>query len=88
LHRAGAVLNALEAKAGNSIAIFGLGAIGQSAIMAAKIAGCYPIVAVDLVDDKLEAAKSVGATHVINSKNTEDVVAEIRKLPTAAQNIP
>ena len=77
---AGAVLNALEAKAGNSIAVFGLGAIGQSAIMAAKIAGCYPIVAVDIFDEKLESAKIAGATHTINSKNIEDVAGEIKKI--------
>ncbi|GEP80760.1 NAD(P)-dependent alcohol dehydrogenase [Staphylococcus carnosus] len=65
----GTVLNALNPRAGSSIAIFGTGAVGLSAIMAAKVAGCTTIIAVDIHDSRLELAKEVGATHVINSKN-------------------
>ncbi len=45
---AGAVLNVMQPKPGDSFAVFGVGAVGLSALMAAKIAGCDPIVAVDV----------------------------------------
>jgi len=71
---AGTVLNELKPPAGSSIVVFGTGAVGCAAIMAAKIAGCTTIVAIDIVDSRLELAKELGATHVINSK-TEDIGA-------------
>ena len=63
---AGAVLNAMKPAAGESIAVFGVGAVGLSALMAAKIAGCDPIVAVDVHDWRLALARELGATHTIN----------------------
>ena len=75
----GAVLNVLGVKAGSSIAIFGCGAVGLAAIMAAKIGGCLNIIGVDVVDSRLELAKELGATHVINGKNV-DAVGEIMKI--------
>lgn len=75
----GTVLNVLQVKAGSSIAIFGCGAVGLAAIMAAKIGGCLNIIGVDVVDSRLELAKELGATHVINGKNA-DAVAEIMKI--------
>jgi aryl-alcohol dehydrogenase len=77
---AGAVLNALKPGAGESIVVFGVGAVGLSALMAAKVAGCDPIIAVDIHDHRLALARELGATHVINHKACGDVVAEIRKL--------
>jgi aryl-alcohol dehydrogenase len=77
---AGAVLNALSPSPGESIAIFGVGAVGLSALMAAKIAGCDPIVAVDVHAHRLALARELGATHTIDHKATADVVGEIRKL--------
>jgi aryl-alcohol dehydrogenase len=62
---AGAVLNTLRAAPGDSIVIFGVGAVGLSAVMAAKVAGCSTIVAVDRVTARLETARELGATHVI-----------------------
>lgn len=61
------VMLALEAKPGSSIAIFGCGSVGLAAVMAAKIAGCRTIVAVDINDSRLELATELGATHVLNS---------------------
>jgi aryl-alcohol dehydrogenase len=61
---AGAVLNALRAQAGMSIAIFGAGSVGLAAVMAARIAGCGTIFAVDLHDNRLELARELGATEV------------------------
>ena len=76
---AGTVLNRLKPEFGSSIVIYGTGAVGLSALMAAKIIGCKNIIAVDIHDSRLELAKELGATHTINSKH-EDVVASIKDL--------
>jgi aryl-alcohol dehydrogenase len=76
---AGAVLNALRPEAGTSIAIFGAGAVGLTAVMAAGVAGCLPIVAVDVKPERLAAALEYGATHAIDAREG-DVVAEIRRI--------
>lgn len=73
---AGTVANNLKPELGSSIAIFGCGAVGLSAVMMAKSMGCSPIIAVDIVESRLELAKELGATHVINGKK-QDAVAEI-----------
>ncbi len=64
------VLVALNAQPGDSIAIFGCGTVGLAAIVAAKIAGCDTIVAVDLKDSRLALARELGATHTINGAQT------------------
>lgn len=71
----GAVLNSLKAQAGSSIAVFGAGTVGMSAIMGAVISGCTTIIAIDLFDDRLELARELGATHTINPKNNNPVDA-------------
>ena len=78
---AGAVMNTAKVKAGQSVAIFGVGGVGLSAVVAAKVAGADLIVAVDLDDTKLEFAKRFGATHAVNAKD-EDAVEQIRTLTT------
>jgi aryl-alcohol dehydrogenase len=77
---AGAVLNVMKPGAGDSFAVFGVGAVGLSGLMAAKIAGCDPIIAVDVHDHRLALARELGATHTINNSGRTDVVAEIRKI--------
>lgn len=77
---AGAVLNSLKPRPGDSIAVFGVGAVGLSSLMAAKIAGCDPIIAVDIHDKRLALARELGATHTINHSGRNDVVQEIRKI--------
>jgi aryl-alcohol dehydrogenase len=72
---AGAVMNCLKPRPGSSIAIFGMGAVGLSAVMAAAIAGCTVIIAVDVQDSRLELARQFGATHIINGKQTDAVQA-------------
>lgn len=67
----GAVLNVLKPAVGSGIAVFGTGAVGFAAIMAAKIAGCYPIVAVDINQQRLDQALAIGATHAVNSLETD-----------------
>ena len=76
---AGAVLNVLKPAAGDGFAVFGVGAVGLAALMAAKIAGCGPIVAVDIHDHRLALARELGATHTINHRTCADVTGEIRK---------
>lgn len=63
---AGAVINRANFKLGQTAAVIGLGGVGLSALLAAVAAGARRVVAVDLSDQKLELAKSLGATHVIN----------------------
>lgn len=75
----GTVLNNLQPKVGSSLAVFGTGAVGLAGLMAASIAGCDKIIAVDIHDSRLELAKEVGATHVINSRNV-DVIEKIKEI--------
>ena len=74
---AGAVLNTLKVEAGRSIAVFGAGAVGLSAMMAARIAGCGPITVVDTNTGRLELARELGADRTINAME-EDAVAALR----------
>jgi aryl-alcohol dehydrogenase len=75
---AGAVLNVLQPQPGDSLAIFGVGAVGLSALMAAKIAGCDPIVAIDVHAHRLALARELGATHTIDHSSRDKVVDEVR----------
>lgn len=77
---AGAVLNVMRPNTGDGIAIFGVGAVGLAGLMAAKIAGCYPIIAIDVFDERLKLAKDLGATHVVNPLKLKKVVSEIRQI--------
>jgi len=76
---AGAVWRALDVTPGSSFAVTGTGAVGLSAVMAARVAGATTIIAVDIVPSRLELAQELGATHTINSKE-QDVVEELKKL--------
>lgn len=82
---AGAVLNVLEPTAGSSIAIFGAGAVGLSGLLAAVIANCTTIIAVDVHDSRLEFAKTLGATHTVNASKV-DVIEEIQKITGGGVN--
>jgi aryl-alcohol dehydrogenase len=72
---AGAVFNTLRVREGTSLAVFGAGAVGLSALMAARIAGCRTIVAVDVKPDRLRLAAELGADRVINAAETDVVEA-------------
>jgi aryl-alcohol dehydrogenase len=76
---AGAVMNSFKAKAGDSIAVFGVGPVGMSAVLAAVVCECTPIIAVDLHENRLKTAKEMGATHTINA-GTEDPVQAIQEI--------
>lgn len=63
---AGAVLNTFNVQSGESIVIFGIGAVGLSAVMSAKMIGASPIIAVDMIQSRIDLAGELGATHTIN----------------------
>lgn len=75
----GTVFNTLKPNPGDTIAVFGTGAVGLAAMMAGRISGCIKVIAVDIVPERLELAKELGATHAINSKE-EDPVEKIKEL--------
>lgn len=75
----GTVMNTLRPEPGSSIAIYGGGAVGLSAVMAAKIMGLKDIIVVDLHQNRLDLAMELGATHVLNGKEV-NVVEEIKKI--------
>jgi aryl-alcohol dehydrogenase len=68
---AGAVLNTLRPQAGTSIAIFGAGTVGLAATLAAYIAGCTTVIAVDVIPERLHLARNLEATHVIDATATD-----------------
>lgn len=76
---AGTVMNSLAVPKGASIAIFGTGAVGLAAVMAARIVGASPIIGVDVVPKRLKLARELGATHVLDSRR-EDVAARIDQI--------
>ncbi|MDV6268890.1 NAD(P)-dependent alcohol dehydrogenase [Rhodococcus globerulus] len=76
---AGAVLNILKPESGSTIAIFGVGAVGMAAVMAAKLTGAERIFAIDIVPSRLDLARELGATDVINSKDV-DAAAELDRI--------
>ncbi len=75
----GVVFNTASPSPGQSFAVFGAGGVGLCAVAAASIAGCTPVVAIDVLDSKLAAAKTVGATHVVNAakENVADALKAI-----------
>lgn len=75
----GTVFNSLKPTPGDTIAVFGTGAVGLAAMMAGGISGCTKVIAVDIIPERLELAKELGATHTINSKE-ENVVDRILEL--------
>jgi aryl-alcohol dehydrogenase len=82
---AGAVMNSLQASPGTSIAVFGVGPVGMSAVLAAVVCECVPIVAVDIHEGRLKAAKEFGATHTVNA-GKEDPVKAIQDITGGGPN--
>ena len=76
---AGTMMNSLKVPQGASVAIFGTGAVGLAAVMAARLAGAHPIIGVDLNPRRLKLALELGATHAIDSRR-EDVVSRIQEI--------
>ena len=77
----GAVLNTAKVEKGDNVAIFGLGGIGLSAIIGAKMAGANKVIGIDINESKFDLAKQLGATDCINPKNfdkpIQDVIVEM-----------
>jgi S-(hydroxymethyl)glutathione dehydrogenase/alcohol dehydrogenase len=73
----GAVRNVAKAQPGQSVAVFGVGRIGLAAVMGAVVAGCHPVIAVDLNPEKLVVATRLGATHVFGP---DGVLEQIQQL--------
>lgn len=76
---AGVVFNTMQPRPGQSLAVFGVGGIGLCAIAAAALSGCCPVVAIDVVARKLDLARTLGATHVVDASLAEPA-AELKKL--------
>jgi aryl-alcohol dehydrogenase len=77
---AGSVMNVLRASAGDSLAVFGMGAVGLAAVMAGKAVGCDPVIAIDINPERLEIARTLGATHTFNPTETKDLVWDVMNL--------
>ena len=77
---AGVINNDAGVKIGESVVVFGVGGVGLNVVQFAQLAGAYPIVAVDLVDSKLDMARARGATHWLNPSTAGDMDAAIRKI--------
>ncbi|MGW3147093.1 S-(hydroxymethyl)mycothiol dehydrogenase [Streptomyces sp. NPDC001177] len=75
----GAAINTGNVGRGDSVAVIGCGGVGDAAIAGARLAGAARIIAVDIDDRKLETARKLGATHTVNSKETDPVEA-VREL--------
>jgi S-(hydroxymethyl)glutathione dehydrogenase/alcohol dehydrogenase len=77
---AGVINNDAKLKIGESVVVFGVGGVGLNVVQFAHLAGACPIVAVDLVDAKLDMARARGATYAINAGRVTDLTSEIRKI--------
>lgn len=85
---AGTVLNVLKPKPNSRFAVLGMGAVGLAAMMAARALGVETIIAVDIVDSKLELATSLGATHTLNTKRVPDLAEGLKEMfPEGVDNI-
>lgn len=77
---AGAILNAMRVPVGATVAVFGVGAVGLAAIMAAKVADAATVIAIDVNAERLKLAIELGATHVVNAAGQTNVSAAIRQI--------
>lgn len=75
----GAVINTAKVEPGSNVVVIGTGGVGLNAVQGARLAGAARIIAVDVRDNKLEFAREMGATHLINSTK-EDVVERVKAL--------
>ncbi|OGN87481.1 MAG: hypothetical protein A2158_08540 [Chloroflexi bacterium RBG_13_46_14] len=76
----GAVVNRADIKTLDSVLVMGTGGVGLNAIQTAAISGAYPVIAVDILDSKLELAKRFGATHTVNASKEKDPVKAVQNL--------
>lgn len=76
----GAVVNTAKVAPGQSVVVIGAGGVGLNAIQGAALSGGHPVIAVDLLDSKLESALEFGATHAVNGRDGEAVLAKVQSL--------
>ena len=76
----GAVMNRAKVTTNSSIAVIGCGGVGLNAIQGAAFIGAYPIIAVDVRDSKLEAARFFGATHTVNASKEKDPIKAVQEI--------
>lgn len=76
----GVINNDARVAIGESVLVLGAGGVGLNIVQFAALAGAYPIIAVDRLENKLKMARNFGATHVINTTNTADYSAEVRAI--------
>ncbi|ESS10439.1 MAG: Zn-dependent alcohol dehydrogenase, class III [uncultured archaeon A07HR60] len=77
----GAVENTADVELNSAVAVFGAGGVGLNGIQAADICDADPVIAVDMVPEKLELARSLGATHTIDASKTDPVEAIREECP-------
>ena len=75
----GAMVNTARVAPGESVAVFGLGGVGLAALLGARAAGAYPLVAVDVLESKLALALELGASHAVQAGAAMDAVAAVRE---------
>jgi Zn-dependent alcohol dehydrogenase len=75
----GAVVNKAKVPPGSSVVVIGAGGVGLNSIQGARLAGAHPIIAVDLLEGKLESSYAFGATHALNGA-TQDVKAKVSEI--------
>jgi len=71
----GAVTNTAKIPSGSSVVVIGTGGVGLNSVQGAVVAGAHRVIAMDISDEKLEAARTFGATHVVNSAKENALVA-------------
>lgn len=76
----GAVINTAKVQTGENVAVIGIGGVGLNAIQGAYLSGAQPIIALDLLDNKLDAARKFGATHTINVAEDRAAVEQVYAL--------
>jgi S-(hydroxymethyl)glutathione dehydrogenase/alcohol dehydrogenase len=75
----GAVTNTAQVTPGSSVVVIGTGGVGLNAVQGARLSGANPIIAIDIADNKLAAAREFGATHTLNAQS-DDVRSAVREL--------
>jgi S-(hydroxymethyl)glutathione dehydrogenase/alcohol dehydrogenase len=75
----GVIENNAKVRIGEAVVVFGAGGIGLNIVQAANLVGAYPVIAIDIFDNRLALAKTMGASHLINSK-THDAKTEIERV--------
>ncbi|HSW57985.1 MAG TPA: zinc-binding dehydrogenase [Dehalococcoidales bacterium] len=76
----GAIVNRAKVKPFDSVAVVGAGGVGLNAVQGARFSGAHPVIAVDVMEGKLEMARKFGATHTVNSRTEKDAVQKVKEI--------